>query len=165
MGFMKLAGFLLVFLVAGAVFAQSTSKRKSGLPDPPKKDLPYLIHADLLVEPETNEAKEETRKDELIAWVPGAASPVKTPLAGPEFLFQSEKIPPDKLQLFRLEPKNGRREVVLARKKKAVTRPLRLSIFPVHTNLYRIRVDDSLAPGQYSLSPEGSNAVFCFAVE
>ncbi len=165
MGVMKLARFLLVFGAAAALFAQSTSKAKSGLPDPPKKDLPYLIHADLLVETETNEAKEEKRKDEQIAWIPGAASPVKTPLAGPEFLFQSEKIPPDKLQLFRLEPKNGRREVVLSRKKKAVARPLRLSLFPVHANLYKIRVDDSLAPGQYSLSPEGSNTVFCFAVE
>ena len=162
---MKLAAFLLAFLAAGALSAQSTSKRKSGLPDPPKRDVPYLIHADLLVETETNEAKEEARKDEQIAWVPGAASPVKTPLAGPEFLFQSEKFPPDKLQLFRLEPKNGRREVVLVRKKKAVARPLRLGLHLIHANLYKISVDESLTPGQYSLSPEGSNAVFCFAVE
>lgn len=162
---MQLACLVFLCLSSGALLAQSTGKSKSGLPDPPKKDVPYLIHADLLLEPETNEAKEEKRKDEQIAWVPGAASPVKTPLAGPEFLFQSDKIPPDKLQLFRLEPKNGRREVVLARKKKAMARPLRLSILPVHATLYKIRVDESLAPGQYSLSPEGSNAVFCFAVE
>ena len=155
------AALLAVLVLA----AQSDSRRKSGLPDPPKKDVPYIMHADLLVETETGEAKQETRKDEQLYTIAGAASAVRTPLASPEFLFHAEAIPPDKLQLFKLESKNGRREVVVIRKKKPVARPLRLSVFRLQERLFKIKVDESLAPGQYSLSPEGSNTVFCFAVE
>jgi hypothetical protein len=32
------------------------------------------------------------------------------------------------------------------------------------SDLYRIEVNESLEPGEYSLSPEGSNQVFCFEV-
>lgn len=145
--------------------AQSAAKSKSGLPDPPKKDVPYIIHATNLLETETNQAKEETRKDEQIAAVPGANAPVKTPLAGPEFLLESESIPPNKLQLFKMESKNGRREVILARKKKPVAKPIILSVFRIHDKTFKIRVDESLESGEYCLSPDGSSAVFCFAVE
>ena len=161
---MKARLFLTVLLLAGLLAAQS-SKRKSSLPDPPKKDVPFIIHADNLLETEVGEAKEETRKDEQLYAIPGAASPVKTPLAGPEFLLQSETISPDRLQLYKLESRNGRREVVVMRKKKPAARPIRLSVFRLQQNMFKIRVDESLAPGQYSLSPEGSNTVFCFAVE
>ena len=162
---MRTAWVLAALVAASLLAAQSDGRRKSGLPDPPKKDVPYIIHADLLVETETGEAREETRKDEQIYTIAGARSAVKTPLAGPEFLFHAEAIPPDKLQLFKLESKNGRREVVVLRKKKPVARPLRLSVYRIQERLFKIRVDESLAPGQYSLSPEGSNTVFCFAVE
>ena len=30
--------------------------------------------------------------------------------------------------------------------------------------LYRLEVEESLEPGEYSISPEGSNQVFCFQV-
>ena len=156
-----LAGLLATVPLAG----QSGAKRKSGLPDPPKKDVPYIIHADNLVETESSEAKEETRKDDQLYAVAGAASPVRTPLAGPEFLFESEKILPDKLQLFKMEAKNGRREVVVTRKKKPVAKPVVLSVFRLRPRIFRIRVDNSLESGQYCLSPDGSNTVFCFTVE
>jgi len=152
-------------LLAALLAAQSTGQRKSGLPDPPKKDIPYLIHADQLLETETGEAKEEKRGNEQIFVLAGAASPAKTPLAGPEFLLLSDQVQPDKLQLYRVEPKGGRREVITARKNKPVARPLFLSVIRVHQNLFKIRVDESLAAGQYCLTPSGSNAVFCFAVE
>jgi len=32
------------------------------------------------------------------------------------------------------------------------------------SDLYRIEVGESLEPGEYSLSPEGSSQVFCFQV-
>jgi len=158
---------VLLAAVAAAVTmaVEGTAQRQSGLPEPPKKDTPYLLHADTLLETETGEAKEETRKDERLYVIPGAGARVKTPLAGPEFLFSSETIPPDKLQLYRLESKNGRREVVVMRKKKPVGRPIQLSVFRMHDKLFKIRVDGSLATGEYSLSPDGSNVVFCFAVE
>ncbi len=156
---------LLVAATAATLLAQSTAKRKSGVPDPPKSDVPYLIHAETLLETEVAEAKEETRREEQLYTMPGASSGIKTPLAGPEFLFQSTKIPPEKLQLYRVESKVGRREIVVARKKKPVARPIRLSLFRLHENLYKIRVDESLTPGEYTFSPDGSNAVFCFTVE
>jgi hypothetical protein len=162
---MRTVQIFAALLLASLLSAQSTGQGKSGLPDPPKKDVPYVIHADLLVETETGEAKQETRKDEQVFSIPGAASTVKTPFASPEFLFLSDSLPADKLQLFKLGSKNGRREVVLVRKKKIVAQPVRLSITPIHDKLFRIRVEDSLTPGEYALSPDGSNAVFCFAVQ
>lgn len=158
---------LAVLLLAGAgvLPAQPSSKRSAGLPDPPKKDVPYIIHASLLVETETNQAKEESRKDDQLFAIPGASSPVKTPLAGPEFLFRSDAIAPEKLQLFKLESKEGRREVVISHKKKQVAVPIRMSVVPVHNNVFRIRVDAELETGEYALSPEDSNTVFCFAVQ
>jgi len=162
---MWIAGCWTVTLLAAAAASQSASERKSGLPDPPKKDVPYLIHADRLLETEVSEAKEETRKDEQLYSIAGAGSPARTPLASPEFLFVSDAIPADKLRLYRVEPRQGRREVVVTRKKKPLARPIPLSILRIHEKLFKVRVDHSLAPGEYTLSPEGSNAVFCFAVE
>ena len=157
-----LAGLLLA---ASAAWPQAASRTKTGPPDPPKPDVPFIIHADTLLETEIGEAKEETRKDEQWYTIPGASASIRTPLAGPEFLFLSESIRPDKLQLFKLDSKGGRREVLVMRKKKPVVRPVVLSVFRVHDKVYRIRVDDSLTAGEYSLSPDGSNAVFCFGVD
>jgi hypothetical protein len=154
-----------LLLAALPLAAQSTAKGKSGLPDPPKKDVPYIIHADVLLETESGEAKEETRKDDQLASVAGAASPVKTPLAGPEFLFASENVSPNKLQMFKMESKSGQREVILSRKKKPVAKPIILSVFRLHDKTFKIRVDESLETGEYCLSPDGSSAVFCFAVD
>src|SRR6185436_7214679 len=151
---------------AGIAAAQSVNQ-KTGLPDPPKPDLPYIIHASSLVATERNEAKEETRKDETLYAVAGGSSGARTPLASPEFLLQIESVPPDRLQLFKLDVRGGRREIVVTRKKKPVARPLRLSIFQVDQKLklFRVRVDESLTAGEYCLTPEGSNTIFGFTVE
>ena len=134
-------------------------------PRPPKPDVPYLLHADNLVETEIAEASEEKRKDDLAYIIAGASSPVKTPLAGTIFLFLASKIVPEKLQLYKLEVKNGRREAFFSQKKrKESTRPMRLAIARVGEGLFRIEVNETLANGEYSLSPDGSNQVFCFQV-
>jgi hypothetical protein len=163
---MKLVLVAAVACAVGIAAAQSVNK-KTGLPDPPKPDLPYIIHASSLVETERNEAKEETRKDDKLYAVAGASSGARTPLASPEFLLQAESVPPDHLQLFKLEVRAGRREVVVTRKKKAVAKPLQLSVFQVDQKLklFRIRVDESLTAGEYCLTPEGSNTIFGFTVE
>jgi len=151
---------MALLLCGAASFAQKYSG-----PRPPKPDIPYLQHADTLVEPEVNEAKEQNRKDEQTYVIPGAASSAKTPLASPVFLLQADKLAPDKLELYRLESKNGQREVIVMRKKKPVARPFRLSVSRLSAdNLYRIEVDESLPNGEYSLTPSGSNQVFCFQV-
>ena len=41
---------------------------------------------------------------------------------------------------------------------------IRLEVTRLDTGLYRLEVTDSLEAGEYSLTPEGSNQVFCFQV-
>lgn len=146
-------------LLAGLAGAQKYSG-----PRPEKPDLPYLLHADTLVPVEVAEAKETKKKDDLIYTVAGASSPVKTPLAGPIFLFQDGQLSAEKLQLYKFEVKNGQREVFFSHKGKASAKARRLAVNPVGGGLYRVEVDESLENGEYGLTPEGSNQVFCFQV-
>jgi hypothetical protein len=150
---------LLGILCLGALAAQKYSG-----PRPEKPDVPYLQHADTLIATEVSEATEEKRKEDIAYIVPGASSPVKTPLAGPIFLFQADKLSADKLQLYRFEVKNGHREVFFSQKHKGSTRARRLNVTPVSGTLVRIEAAESLENGEYGLTPEGSNTVFCFQV-
>ena len=151
---------LACFLLAAAAWAQKYTG-----PRPPKPDVLYLLHADNLVPLETADAKQDTKKDETIFSVAGAASPARTPLAEPIFLIQSDRIQPDRLELYRMEVKSGRREVSVPKsRRRGGPRPLRLSVTKLDGNLYRIEASELLENGQYSLSPSDSNAVFCFEV-
>lgn len=145
-------------LCAVAALAQT---KYSG-PRPPKPDLPYLVHADNLVPTEAGEAKANERKDEILYTIPGASSPAKTPLASPILLLAAQKLDPARLQLYKLESKDGQRQILFRKKKPA--QPLRLDVTQLAEGLYRIEVDESLENGEYSLTPEGSDAVFCFQV-
>src|SRR5690349_4675765 len=102
-----------LMLLLSALAAVCLSQKYDG-PRPAKPDIPYLKHADTLLATEVVEATEEKRKDDIPYVVSGPSSPVKTPLASPVLLFQSDKIGPEKLQLFKLEPKNGRREILFS---------------------------------------------------
>jgi|SRR5579863_1432420 len=133
-------------------------------PQPEKPDLPYLLHADNLVATEAGEAKEENRKDEIIYVIEGATSPVSTPLASPIFVIRADKIVPDKLEIYKLESKNGRREVLFSRKKKQTARPISCTVSRLGDDLYKIELDKSLDNGEYSITPNGTNQVFCFRV-
>ena len=112
------------------------------------------------------QAREQPRgKDEVAYVVSGASSPARTPLAEPIFLIEADKIVPDSLGLYRMEVKNGNREVVISQKKRGA-RPLRLMVTRLEGHLYRVEVNEGLGleNGEYSLSPQGSNDVFCFQV-
>jgi hypothetical protein len=152
----------LLLLLGSACLLPAQSKYTG--PRPAKPDVAYLVHADNLVSTEVLMAKEDKRKGDDIAYVmPGAVSPARTPLASPILLFQAEKLQPERLSLFKLDVKNGQREVVMSRKRPG--KPLRISVNPLtRERLYRIEVEQSLENGEYSLSPEGSNIVFCFSV-
>jgi hypothetical protein len=89
---------------------------------------------------------------------------VRTPLASPEFLFDSDKIRPSALQLYRFESSKGKREILIQKKKKWVAEALPLTLFPVEGSVTRLRVNTGLSEGEYCLTPEGSDDVFCFAV-
>jgi hypothetical protein len=152
--------FVLGLLLVSAVFAQ---KYKG--PTPEKPDLPYILHGDSLVATDVLDAQQETRKDLQIYWVPGATATAKTPLAGPIFLIQTEKLAVDRIQLYPFEVKNGRREVAINPKKpKDSAKPARLNLIKLGDALFRIEVVDSLPGGEYGLTPDGSNQVFCFQV-
>jgi hypothetical protein len=148
-------------LLAFAVVLTATAQKYAG-PRPPKADLPYLKHADNLVPAEAAEAKEEKKGGDILYVIDGANSSAKTPLASPIFLLQADKLVPARLQLFKLDSKNGRREILFS--PKHPPNAIRVEVTRLDSALYRIEVDESLDPGEYSLSPEGSDQVFCFQV-
>src|ERR1035441_9043396 len=142
-----------LLLLAFAVVLTATAQKYTG-PRPPKADLPYLKHADNLVPTEAVEAKEEKKKDDTLYIVDGANSSAKTPLASPIFLLQAAKLIPDRLQLFKLDSRNGHREILFS--PKHPPKAIRVDVTRLSPDLYRIEVNESLDPGEYSLSPEGS---------
>jgi hypothetical protein len=157
----------LVLLVTAALSGPAIwgADKYSG-PRPPKTDLLYLVHADNLIPTEAAEAKEESgKKDETSYTLPGASSPARTPLAEPIFLIEADKILPERLELYRWEVKNGHRELSMSKgKRKGGARALHLSVTRLDGRLYRVEASEPLADGEYSLSPNDSNRVFCFEV-
>lgn len=147
-----------VVLLAGPALAEDAET-------PGKADVPYLLHAGNLVETVHAVAGEEKKKNEITYFVPGATSTVRTPLAGPEFMLLSENLDPNSLRLYAFEVRNGRREISFHEKKRKQNPvPFILSVFPVADRLFKIRVDESLERGEYALTPDGSNDIFCFTV-
>lgn len=154
---------LLPCLLAVCVLPALAQKYEG--PKPPKPDVPYLLHAGNLVETEATEAKEETRKDSVVYTVAGASSPAKTPLAEPVFILQTDKIQAERLELYRMEVRNGQREVISSTRKRGTpARVLHLSVARLGGGLWKVEANEPLSNGQYSLTPAGSNQVFCFEV-
>jgi hypothetical protein len=157
---MTLRTTLLLLTLASGGLAQP---KYSG-PKPEKPDLPYLVHADTLVPTEALEAREQKgKKDQITYIVAGANSAAKTPLASPIFLVQTQDLDASKLQLYKLEVKGGQREISFTKRKQ----PAAVIINATQVGsggLYRVEVEQTLQPGEYALTPEGSNKVFCFAV-
>jgi hypothetical protein len=140
------------------------SAQKYTGPRPPKPDLPYLKHAEALVPTEAGEAKEEKgKKDDITYVIAGASSSARTPLASPILLMESQKLQPDKLELYKLEVKNGHREITVSPKKPA--KAIRVTVTKLSSDgVYKIEVEESLEAGEYSFTPAGENRVFCFQV-
>lgn len=148
-------------LCASAVWAQ-----KYNGPRPAKPDLPYLLHASRLLPTEAGTAIEEEKEEKVTYAVKGASSPVATPLAEPIFLLLSDKLAPEKFTLYRMEVKDGRRVISFnSRKPKDNPRPFNLALRQLDKGLYRIEANEGLENGEYCLSPQGANDVFCFRVE
>ena len=152
----------LPFLAVCAI-ALGTAQTYTG-PLPPAYDIPYLKHAQNLVPTEVLEAKEEKgKKDDILYVIAGAASTARTPLASPILMLQTDKLVAAKLQLYKLEVRNGRRELTASPKKPP--RVYRVELTRLNTEkLYKLEVEESLEPGEYAFSAEGSNQVFCFQV-
>ena len=147
----------------GCTMALAAMAQKYDGPRPPKPDLPYLKHADNLIPTEAVTAKEEKKKDDTTYVIDGAGSTAKTPLASPIFLMQAGSVPPDRLQLFKLEVKSGHRQLFFPAKKGP--QAIRILVTRLSSDgLWKIEVEESLEPGEYSLSPDNSNQTFCFQV-
>jgi hypothetical protein len=151
------------FLVSAALPVIAAEKYTG--PRPPKPDVPYLLHADNLLPTDQGMAASETRKDATFALLDGATSSAKTPLAEPIFIIQTDKLQAEKLEAYKLDVKNGKREVLINHKKpKNVARPLFLAITRLDERLYRVEVDEPLENGEYVLTPQGSDVTFAFTI-
>src|SRR5947209_2722657 len=145
-----------LILCATLLSFELLAQQKYTGPKPDKPDVPFLMHADSLVATEVGEAQEQQgKKDEVTYMIPGANSSAKTPLASPVFLIHAEKIDPQHLQLFRLESKNGHREITFRKKGRNNSPALQLTVSHLDGNLYQVEAVDSLPNGEYSLTPEG----------
>lgn len=145
-------------LVLTAVLSYAAEKYAG--PVPPKPDIPYLLHATNLVETEVGQAH-QGKNDTFI--ISGAASPARTPLAEPIFLMDAQQVSPERFELYRMEVKNGSREVTIGSSRRK-NRPLHLTVTPISNHLYRIEADEPLENGEYVLSPNGDNRAFCFEI-
>jgi hypothetical protein len=153
--------WILPFLALSIAGAQAP---KYTGPIPPKADLPYLKHANNLLETESVEFKEDKGKDDVVYTASGENSTAKTPLALPILLIKSEKLNPARLQMYRLESKEGHREITLSGKKKADVIHVLVTRLTAD-GLFRLEVADGLESGEYVLSWEGTNQGFCFQIE
>jgi hypothetical protein len=64
-----------------------------------------------------------------------------------------------------MEVRGNNREVVVSHKRaKNAARPIPLMVSRVDEGLYKVEVDEPLEPGEYSISPEGSNDTWSFQV-
>jgi hypothetical protein len=67
--------------------------------------------------------------------------------------------------MYRFEVTKNRRELTLKdRPGRNDPRPLHLAVTKLGKDLYKIEASETLANGEYSLSPSGTNDVFTFQV-
>lgn len=154
---MTCLSFTAALLFAPVLFAQSYSG-----PAPAKADVPYLLHAGQLLSTEVLEARETKLKGGSSYTLPGANSPVKTPLASPIFLIKADLLDPEKLQLFQLLSGGGHRQITFSNKKNP--RAYTFTVKKLEGNLFRMEVNESLPIGEYSIAPSDTNTAYCFAV-
>ena len=89
----------------------------------------------------------------------------RTPLAEPIFILLSEEISPEQLQLYSMKVVKGHRETAFPKnRKKRGPRPRHLLLKKLDENLFWIEANEYLDNGEYCLTPEGSNKVFCFQI-
>ncbi|MEO7144067.1 MAG: hypothetical protein ABI165_11280 [Bryobacteraceae bacterium] len=150
-------------LTLGLAAGLGAAEKYNG-PRPPKQDLPYLVHADNLVPTEASQANSESHRGSTTYTIAGAASPARTPLAEPIFLIDSNTIDAERLEMYRMDVKGGRREISLSGGRRGSGKPIHLSVTPLGDHLYRVEAAEMLENGEYVLTPNGSNQVFCFEI-
>jgi hypothetical protein len=134
-------------------------------PKPEKEDHPYLMLGNRIVETEEREAGQNEDKKRIVYTVSGTSSPVRSPLAEPAFLFKPGSIRAEALQLYPMKIEKGNRSITFHTKpKKDDPRPVPLMYHSRKDGSVIIETNQYLENGEYCLSPEGVNTVFCFQV-
>jgi hypothetical protein len=133
-------------------------------PKPDKKDVPYLVHANTLVQTEVAKPSGEDSTEGSRYTVPGETSLARTPLALPIFLLDASEIKPEKVRLVRLTAKNGHREVLLLKRPGPDDAPILLTVTNLGGGVYRFETVNEIENGEYALNVAGTNQFFCFTV-
>jgi hypothetical protein len=154
------SGFVEMVAMAAAL-ATANAQKYTG-PPPAKPDLPYIQHATNLIATEAVEAKEQKSKDDTLYTIDGENSSSKTPLALPIFYIKADKLNPASLQMYRLESKDGHRQLTASAKKNA--EPIHVEVTRVGADIYKLDVYNGLDAGEYALTAEGWKQMFCFQV-
>ena len=150
--------FWMLAFVAVAAHAQKYTG-----PLPAKPDLPYIKQASELIPMEAAGARADKGKEGTLFVIAGAASPVRTPLSLPIFILKAQKVAPLRLQLNKLETREGHREFVAGGPNPPDVLHMEVTRLSAD-GLCKIAVSDPLEAGEYVLSSEGSTQVFCFQV-
>jgi hypothetical protein len=119
-----------------------------------------LMHSSILA---IREPKEQKSKDDTVYTIDGENSSSNTPLALPIFLIKADKVNPASLQMYRLESKDGHRELTESTKKTAEPIHVRVTRLGAD-NIYKLDVYNGLEPGEYALTAEEWKQMFCFQV-
>src|ERR1700742_41859 len=151
---------MLLLTAMGTAWAQTGGY--SGLV-PEKADLPYLKHANNLVATQPVKFQEQKTANDTVYTTPGERSPAKTPLALPIFMIKAAKLNPEHLQMYRLEIKDGHRDMTAAGRQKQDV--IHVRVVSLGSGLYRMEVADDLESGQYVLSLDGGDEGFCFEID
>lgn len=134
-------------------------------PAPSKTDHVYLVLGDRLVESEELEASQSEQKNRTVYTVSGASSFARTPLAEPAFLLKPGTMRPETLSLYQMKVEKGARSITFnAKPKKDDPRSIPLLFHPRKDGTTLIETNQFLEDGEYCLSPQGANTVFCFQV-
>jgi len=128
-------------------------------PKPEKKDVPYLVHANNLVQTEVVKASAEGGS----YIIPGETSLARTPLALPIFMMDSSAIKPDQLRMVRLTVKGGHREAASGKTTPDDQAPILLTVTNLGGGIYKFEVVNEVENGEYALTA-GPGQFFCFTV-
>lgn len=154
---------LLLALAASALLLPGQGRNKYDGPRPEKADLPYILHARTLIETEPLQAVQSEDRKTTVYTVTGATSPARTPVPEPIFLFRSERLNADRLSLYKMDVERGNRVIKFPeRPGKNSPKPVFLMVTPLEKGLFKVEVNEPIADGEYCLTPEGENTVFCF---
>lgn len=133
-------------------------------PKPDKKDVPYLVHANTLVQTELVKPSAEETTEGSRYTVPGETSLARTPLALPIFLLEASEIKPERVRLIRLKAMSGHREALLLKRPGPDDAPILLTVTNLGGGVYRFETVNEIENGEYALNVAGTNQFFCFTV-